>query len=418
MLALAFLELYQLTMRLSSHAKTICLCSGFTFLSLQLLISLPSAFADDQGTVKLPGISANKPENGPFVPIDGGKGGYMVPYTQSFERTNLIFEMIPIPGGEVTLGSPKSEVGRSDDEGPQFKVKLEPYWMAKTELTWGEYNTFMRSYDVFKKQSVTGIHVVTDEIRQDAITVPTPLYDPGKTYEFGDDKSQPAVTMTQYSAKQYTKWISGLTGVQYRIPTEAEWEHAARAGSKTAYSFGDDPAELEKYAVFNATEGAAKVGSKAPNAFGLHDMHGNVWEWTIDQFSSEGFGERAGKSFVGFEATNWPTQADSRCVRGGGWQDPAERLRSAARMGSVDDDWKDYDPNVPLSPWWYTSDPARMVGMRLVRSAAPLSDELMHKFWEIDVDSIQEDVDARLKEGRGAIGISVPELIKEFQRKK
>ena len=105
-------------------------------------------------------------------------------------------------------------------------------------------------------------------------------------------------------------------------------------------------------------------------------------------------------------------------VRGGGWQDTADRVRSAARMGSVDDEWKEEDPNVPLSPWWYTSDPARMVGMRLVRSAKPLSNELIKKFWEIDVDAIQEDVDARLKEGRGAIGISVPELIKEYQRKK
>ncbi len=381
-------------------------------------IAFQSVFGSEDPPAKLPGISATKPDQGPFVPIDGGKGGYMIPYTQSFERTNISFEMIPIPGGELTMGSPLSEAGRSEDEGPQFKVKLEPYWMAKTELTWGEYNTFMRSYDVFKRLSVSGIHQITDDIRQDAITVPTPLYDPAKTYEYGDDKSQPAVTMTQYSAKQYTKWLSGLTSVQYRIPTEAEWEHAARAGSKTAYSFGDDPAELDKYAVFNATEGAAKVGSKAPNAFGLHDMHGNVWEWTIDQFSPNAFEERAGKLFVGLAATNWPVQADSRCVRGGGWQDSADRLRSAARMGSVDDDWKEEDPNVPLSPWWYTSDPARMVGMRLVRSATPLSDDLMHKFWEIDVDAIQEDVDARLREGRGAIGISVPELIKEFQRKK
>lgn len=383
-----------------------------------LLLSFSSLAIADEGPAKLPGISTTKPEKGPFVPIDGGKGGYMVPYTQSFERTNISFEMIPIPGGEITVGSPESEESRNEDEGPQYKVQLEPYWMAKTELTWGEYNTFMRSYDVFKKLSSAGIRQVTDESRQDAITVPTPLYDPGKTYEYGDDKSQPAVTMTQYSAKQYTKWLSGLTGAQYRIPTEAEWEHAARAGSKTAYSFGDDPAELEKYAVFNSTDGAAKVGSKAPNAFGLYDMHGNVWEWTLDQFSPDGFGDRGGKTFVGLSGTNWPTQADSRCVRGGGWQDAAERLRSAARMGSVDDDWKEEDPNIPLSPWWYTSDPARMVGMRLVRSAKPLSDELMRKFWEIDVDAIQQDVDARLREGRGAMGISVPELIKEFQRKR
>ena len=364
------------------------------------------------------GISATKPENGPFVPIEGGKGGYMIPYTQSFERTNVSFEMIPVPGGDVTVGSPDSEDGRSDDEGPQFSVNLEPFWIAKTELTWGEYNTFMRTYDVFKRLSSKGIRQVTDEVKADAITVPTPLYDPGKTYEYGDDKSQPAVTMTQYSAKQYTKWLSGLTEVQYRLPTEVEWEFAARAGSKTAYSFGDDPAQLEKYAVFGWENGAAKVGSKAPNAFGLHDMHGNVWEWTIDQFEPKGFEKLGGKSLVQFDGTNWPKEADSRCVRGGGWQDTADRVRSAARMGSVDDDWKEEDPNVPLSPWWYTSDPARMVGMRLVRSAKPLSNELIKKFWEIDVDAIQEDVDARLREGRGAIGISVPELIKEYQRKK
>lgn len=388
----------------------VCACCCF------LLTTVANAL--DTAGKPLPGITNTKPIEGVFVAIDGGKGGYMVPYSESFERTNISFEMIPVPGGEVTIGSPDSEAGRSEDEGPQFTVNLNPFWMAKTELTWGEYNTFMRSYDVFKKLSSVGIRQVTDDNRADAITVPTPLYDPGKTYEFGDDKNQPAVTMTQYSAKQYTKWLSGLTGVQYRLPTEAEWEFGARAGSRTAYSFGNDPAELEKYAVFAATDGPAKVGSKAPNAYGLHDMHGNVWEWTIDQFSPKGFQGRGGKSFTGFEATHWPTQADSRCVRGGGWQDPAERVRSAARMGSVDEDWKDDDPNVPLSPWWYTSDPSRMVGMRLVRSATPLSNELMVKFWEIDAAAIQEDVDARLQEGRGAIGISVPELIKEFQRKK
>jgi len=388
-----------------------------TFAAVSLL---PQIFvrADDAASKTAPGISKTKPANGPFVPIDGGKGGYMVAYTQAFERTNISFEMIPVPGGEVTIGSPASEPGRSDDEGPQFTVKLEPFWIAKTELTWGEYNTFMRSYDVFKRLASSNIRQVTPESQVDAITVPTPLYDPGKTYEYGDDKSQPAVTMTQYSAKQYTKWLSGLTEVQYRLPTEAEWEYAARAGSKTAYSFGDDPAELEKYAVFGREDGAAKVGSKAPNAFGLHDMHGNVWEWTIDQFAVKGFEKFAGKSLSGFDATYWPTEADSRCVRGGGWQDPAERVRSSARMGSVDKEWKEEDPNIPLSPWWYTTDPARMVGMRLVRSAAPLSDELIRNFWEIDVDAIKDAVDARILEGRGVLGLSVPELIKEFQRKK
>jgi formylglycine-generating enzyme len=384
-------------------------CSGLNGLLSQ------AQEAVERGTL---GIVKTKPQQGPFVPLDGGKGGYMVPYVQSFERTNLTFEMIPVPGGEVTMGSPDSEADRSEDEGPQFTVKIEPFWMAKTEVTWGEYNTFMRTYDVFKKLTSTGIRKVTEENRADALTVPTPLYDPGKTYEFGDDKSQPAVTMTQYSAKQYTKWLTGLTEIQYRLPTEAEWEYAARAGSKTSYSFGDSIEELEKYAVFNSEIGAASVGSKLPNAFGLHDMHGNVWEWTIDQFDPKGFGDRGGKSLSTLQATAWPTEYESRCVRGGGWRDGPDRLRSASRIGSSDKDWKEHDPNIPLSPWWYTEDIAQMVGMRIVRSSSPLGPDMMKRFWEIDVEDIQSDVDARLKEGRGAIGFSVPELIKEFQRKR
>lgn len=366
------------------------------------------------------GISRTKPESGPSVAIDGGKGGYMIPYTESIERTGIVFEMIPIPGGAIEIGSPSTEAGRKEDEGPQFKVELEPMWVAKTELTWAEYKTFMKTYDVFKRMTAQGVRTVSESNKADAITAPTPLYEPSHTFEFGDDPKQPAVTMTQYAAKQYTKWLSGLTGRQYRLPTEAEWEYAARAGAKTAYCFGDDPSQLSKYAVYseNASNGAAKVGSKEPNAFGLHDMHGNVWEWTIDQYSAKDFGGRSGKSFQGLFATLWPHEAESRCVRGGGWQDPADRVRSAVRMGSADEDWKEEDPNVPLSPWWYTSDPARMVGMRLVRSAKPLDGELIKKFWDIDASAIEEDVNARLNEGRGAQGIPVPELIPEYQRKR
>ncbi|MEQ1830259.1 MAG: SUMF1/EgtB/PvdO family nonheme iron enzyme [Pirellula sp.] len=403
-------------MKICSVALSVCLLSTVLPLINAQEVRLPGAAKTDSTA----GISHQKPESGPYVPIDNGKGGYMVSYTESLERTSITFEMMPIPGGTAEIGSPSSEAGRNEDEGPQFKAQLEPFWMAKTELTWAEYKTFMRSYEVFKRLSSDGIREVTAENRADAITVPTPLYEASYTFEYGDDPKQPAVTMTQYSAKQYTKWLSGLTGNQYRLPTEAEWEHAARAGSKAAYCFGDNVTELSKYAVYaeNASMGAAKVGSKAPNAFGLHDMHGNVWEWTIDQYSAKNFGGRGGKSFVGLASTHWPTEADSRCVRGGGWQDTEDRVRSAARMGSVDEDWKTEDPNVPLSPWWYTSDPARMVGMRLVRSASPLDANMIKKFWEIDATAIQEDVDARLLEGRGALGLSTKELIKEYQRKK
>jgi formylglycine-generating enzyme required for sulfatase activity len=384
------------------------------------LICLDTALAQEKSAQPDPstlGMSATKPESGPFVQV---AGGFMVPYLHKFENTSISFEMIPVPGGEVTIGSPESEAGRTEDEGPQFTVVIEPFWMAKTELTWGEYKTFMRTYDVFKKLGDKKIRVVNESNKADAITVPTPLYEPSHTFEHGDDNKQPAVTMTQYAAKQYTKWLSGMSQVQYRLPTEAEWEHAARAGSKSAYAFGDDPAELEKYATFtdNAPDGASKVGTKLPNAFGLHDMHGNVWEWTIDQFDTKGFGDRAGKKLAWKDAVGWPTMPESRCVRGGGWQDGADRLRSAARMGSADEDWKEEDPNVPLSPWWYTSDPSRMVGMRLVRSSTPLSKETIAKFWEYDHESIEQDVSFRLREGRGATGIPVPELIEDLRRRR
>ena len=340
----------------------------------------------------------------------------MVPYTVSIPGTKIHFEMIPIPGGKFTMGSPDSEAGRNEDEGPQIAVDVPPFWMAKHELTWAEYKIYMSLYQVFKKLYSTGVRKIDESNVADAITAPTPLYDASHTFEFGEDPQQPAVTMTQYSAKQYTKWLSGMTGAQYRLPTEAEWEYASRAGSQTAYSFGDDPKQLADYACFEGANsgGTSKVGQKKPNAFGLHDMHGNVWEWTIDAYSEDGFEAIGAGPVTAEKAIQWPTTAFPRCVRGGGWQDPADRCRSAARLGSEDEDWKDEDPNVPLSPWWYTSDPARSVGMRLARSLKPIAPEQLKLYWDVDNDDIKMDIQLRIDEGRGAVGLPVPELATEL----
>ena len=386
--------------------------------SLSLPASLRGAQDNEASKANTLGISKTQPDSGPFVKL--ADDAFMVPYSHSVEGTEVSFEMIPIPGGKATIGSPDEQPGRSQDEGPEFTVDVEPFWMAKTELTWAEYKTFLKTYDIFKRLSRQGVRKASGLDQADAITIPTPLYEPSFTYEFGDDPQQPAVTMTQYSAKLYTQWLSGITGSQYRLPTEAEWEYAARAGTKTAYSFGDDPAELDQYAAFadNCPDGAPKVGSKKPNPFGLHDMHGSVWEWTLDHYASDSYSGRQGKTLSVSEALVMPKEKSSRCVRGGGWQDPPERLRSAARLGSDDKVWKDADPNVPKSPWWFTDDPARMVGMRLVRSAKPLPQEDLKKIWGVDHNEINEDVLFRLEEGRGAIGISVPELLQDFKRKK
>ncbi|MCA9065043.1 MAG: formylglycine-generating enzyme family protein, partial [Planctomycetaceae bacterium] len=213
----------------------------------------------------------------------------MVPYTVLIPGTDASFRMIPIPGGEFAMGSPADEEGRNDDEGPERKVRIAPFWMAETEVTWTEYKKYMGLYTAFKEFQSRNIRVVDESNRVDAISAPTPLYEPDFTFEYGEDPQQPAVSMTQFAAKEYTKWISLTTGQQFRLPTEAEWEYACRAGTTTRYSFGDDASLLGEYAWFDGNtdgKGSQQVRQKKPNPFGLYDMHGNVAEWVLDGYAA------------------------------------------------------------------------------------------------------------------------------------
>ena len=363
----------------------------------------------DEKPVSIKGFSKTKPASGPAVAVDGG---FMVPYTETIPGTDISFEMIPVPAGTYSMGSPESEAGHQADEGPQIKVNVDPMWVCKTEVRWIEYKEFMGMYRVFKEFIFRGIREVTDDNRVDAVTTPTELYEPSYTFEYGEDDDQPAVTMTQFAAKQYTKWLSKLTGLQYRIPTEAEWEWACRAGSEGAYFWGDSSDELDAYVWYgdNSPDGPSKVGLKKPNAFGLHDMLGNAAEWTIDAYLENGYEIFKGKTVNALEAIKSIETADPRVVRGGSWEMEPEDVRCASRLFSVDEDWKIEDPNIPLSPWWFTSDPARGVGMRLFRSWKPLTQEQLNKFWEIDSEDIQFDVTSRLEEGRGVMGVVDPGL--------
>jgi formylglycine-generating enzyme required for sulfatase activity len=240
----------------------------------------------------------------------------------------------------------------------------------------------------------------------DAVTAPTPLYEPSFTYEPGDTPNQPAVTMTQFGAKQYTKWLSGITGRQYRLPTEAEWEYAARAGTTTAYSFGDDANDLAKHAWYadNADDQTHSVGTKKPNAWGLCDVHGNVAEWVLDQYDAQHYGTlpKTSDGIPAAESVRWPTALYPRVIRGGCWFDDAEQCRCAARHRSADEDWNTSDPNRPKSPWWFTEYEATGVGLRVVRPLEPLDDTMKKRVWEADIESVRIDVEDRLAEGRGA----------------
>ncbi len=284
-------------------------------------------------------------------------------YTEEILKTDAKFEMVPVAGGTVMMGSPETEAGRDPDEGPRHAVKVESFWIGKFEVTWDEYDHFAFSIDEpppgggAKPPSGT-----------DAITRPTPSYG-DEARGFGKGR-QPVVDITWHAAMEYTRWLSRVTGKSYRLATEAEWEYAARVGSDAAYSFGANPASLGDYAWYaaNAQERPHPVGLKKPNKLGVHDMHGNAAEWCLDRYEPDFY-----KKFSSAKPdapvvlpVSMPT--DSRyphVARGGSWADGPTELRSAARRGS-DPEWSRRDPQSPQSIWWHTD--ATIVGFRVVRA--------------------------------------------------
>ena len=162
----------------------------------------------------------------------------LAPYTETIPETQVTFDMVPVPAGTFEMGSPESEPGRQADEGPQHTVKLPAFYMGKIEVTWDEYDQFGFSLDLQRKRKL-GTQLSKEGA--DAVSRPTPPY-ADESWGWGKEK-QPVIGITHYSAVKYCEWLSAKTGKKYRLPTEAEWEYAARAGTKTAYSFGEDPAQ-------------------------------------------------------------------------------------------------------------------------------------------------------------------------------
>jgi formylglycine-generating enzyme required for sulfatase activity len=282
------------------------------------------------------------------------------PYIEKL-TDEVSFEMLPIPGGTFLMGSPDSEKGHEADEGPQHPVQVKAFWMGKQEVRWDEYDQFWLKRpggppprpDITKK---------TDNL-PDALTSPTPPYE-DPTFGHGHD-GNPALGITHHAAMEYCRWLSKKTGKAYRLPTEAEWEWACRAGTTTPYSFGDDPKKLGDYAWYeeNSDEKAHKTGQKKPNPWGLYDMHGNVAEWCLDTYQKD-FYQTLPRDRVTLLPVKMPTEARyPNVARGGSWFDPPEKCRSASRRFSSRD-WLKLDPQRPQSIWWMTS--ADYVGFRVI----------------------------------------------------
>ncbi len=209
--------------------------------------------------------------------------------------------LVPIPAGEFQMGSPDSALAADGNEKPQHLVKItKPFYLCVYEVTQQQYEKVMGT---------------------------RPWQGKGYVQEGHD---YPVSYVNWNDAVEFCRKLSEKEGVEYRLPTEAEWEYACRAGTTRNYSFGDDASKLGQYAWYNKNtwnvgeKYAHRVGQKLPNPWGLYDMHGNVWEWCQDWYALYG-NEKDISDPMG------PTQGRYRLLRGGSFTSQASLVRSAFR---------------------------------------------------------------------------------------
>ncbi len=274
--------------------------------------------------------------------------------------------MVPVEAGSFLMGSSDSEKGREGDEGPQRKVTVAAFWMGAFEVTRDEF-------DVFYKDATT-----SENSALDAVTRPSPQY-VDLSWGMGKEGGYPVNSLSQYGALMYCRWLYNKTGVFYRLPTEAEWEYACRAGSTTRFYFGNDEKQLDNYAWYenNSAEKFKKVGLKLPNAWGLYDMLGNVCEWTLDHYEAkrmEDMADNAVNPMIAPNKSKYP-----KALRGGGFKDEALQLRSANRFKS-EPLWNHRDPQIPKSKWWLTD--AGAIGFRILCPLEQPNAEQANQFYK------------------------------------
>ena len=272
-------------------------------------------------------------------------GQDLASYQQAIPQTRVHFDMVAIPSGSFKQCQTK-------------KVQVPAFWMAKTEVTYDAYQLFFEeARDPEPKPPKEG---------PDAITRPSPPYI-DFTLGMGKVGGFPANSMQQYAAIMYCKWLYAKTGIFYRLPTELEWEYASQAGQEIPSEKLTDYAWVQE----NASEKYHQVGLKKPNAWGLHDMLGNVSEWVLDHFD--------GANYPGKNDPVYIDKYADAVVRGGNYQDPASRVRMNGRM-PADPIWNRRDPQIPKSIWWNADAP--FVGFRIMRPAKQPTKQEINAFFE------------------------------------
>jgi formylglycine-generating enzyme required for sulfatase activity len=291
-------------------------------------------------------------------------------YEQTIPGTTVKFKMIAIPEGDFVMGGSAQDKQRKPDEGPPRKIHVDAFWMGAHEVTYDEFLIFFDDEKTSRGSDV------------DAVTRPTTQYI-DLSWGMGKQGGFPVNSMSQQTALMYCRWLYKKTGVFYRLPTEAEWEYACKAGSTTMYPFGDDPVLLPQYAWYsvNSNNKYQKVGQKKPNGWGLYDMLGNVAEWTLDQYDAGYFNKI--KDGDGNPLVD-PGPRYPKSVRGGGYTDKADALRPSSRSKS-DPSWNRRDPQIPKSRWWLTD--AAAVGFRIVRPLKQPTSEEIDKFYSKYLDN-------------------------------
>ncbi len=300
-------------------------------------------------------------------------------FTEQIPGTSVSFDMVPIPGGTFAMGSPPNEPGRRDNESVQRQVQVSPFFMSEIEVSWDMYMAFYRETVSEGRSEAASVRPLDASDGIDAITGPTPPWgSPDQGWGWGD---RPAITMTHHAAKTFCRWLSQKTGKNYRLPTEAEWEFAARGNTQTPYFFAGNPRNftrerlrnrifgpetepISNYVIFreNSMLRTQRPGTTEANPFGLNNMLGNVWELCADYYAEDAFAHYPEGQLI--IDPKGPSTGSERVIRGGSFKSDAFEVRAAARSHTRHDQWMLTDPQIPKSIWWYSD--VNDVGFRVV----------------------------------------------------